>query len=124
MFQYLPLDQSPIEGFFIYYRPYSEHNPALFEKETLMGSELRRHIIRALRPNTQYSIKITCFNGAGESEDSNEVVKKTLGTFQQQLQGAPLTSDWLCFLACWKMLALSLLCADLKLAKVPLFSQV
>ncbi len=81
--QYLPLDQSPIEGYIVYYRPYSDTSAGAWSQETLMGGELREHTVRALRPNTQYSLRLTCFNTAGESPESNSVVMKTLSKYEQ-----------------------------------------
>ena len=75
--QYQLIDQSPIEGFFIYVKPYSSADG--YTKETLLGGDMRQYHINGLMPHTEYSIMIRSFNAAGESEDSNVVVMKTLG---------------------------------------------
>jgi hypothetical protein len=73
--QYMPVESAPIEGFYIYYKPYS--SPGEYKQHPLLGSTLRSHLITKLTPNTEYSIKMQCFNSAGQSEFSNAVVKPT-----------------------------------------------
>ena len=75
--QYLPIDQSPIEGFYVSYKPYDSLQD--FTKDPVIGNNMREHMISGLSPDSEYSIKIQAFNAAGESDFSNSVVKRTLG---------------------------------------------
>ena len=77
LFQYLPVDQAPIEGYVVYHKPYDAHD-AEYKERTVLGAATSNHLFTQLRPNTQYSIKMRCFNTAGRSDESNTVVKKTL----------------------------------------------
>ncbi|KAL5019658.1 hypothetical protein ScPMuIL_002550 [Solemya velum] len=75
--QYIPDESSPIEGVLIFYKPYG--SPEKFTKQRLYGPNLEKHVLQQLRSETEYSIKMQCFNSAGESGFSNTVVKRTLG---------------------------------------------
>lgn len=74
--QYLPVDPSPIEGFHIFYKPFDSAED--FENITLIGAGIRNHLLTDLKPDTEYTIKMQCFNTAGVSDFSNTVVKRTL----------------------------------------------
>ncbi|KAL8592957.1 hypothetical protein ACOMHN_050784 [Nucella lapillus] len=74
--QYLPTDSSPIDGFYIFYKPYASKED--YEKEVLRGASIRNHLLTGLDPDTEYSIKMKCFNSVGASDFSNMVVKRTL----------------------------------------------
>ena len=67
----------PIEGFYIYYKLYSF--PGHYQREQVIGSQFRYHVLRGLQPGAEYSLRMQCFNMAGEGEYSNTVVKRTLG---------------------------------------------
>ena len=67
-----PRGPAPIEGYFVYHKPY-EASDADYKKQTLLGPARSSHLLTELKPNTQYSIKMRCFNAAGHT-----VVKKTL----------------------------------------------
>lgn len=71
------LVSSPIEGFYIYYRPF--HSSELFQNVTLLQPSVRTHLLKNLQPGTEYLIKMQSFNGAGNSPFSNKVAKKTKG---------------------------------------------
>ena len=75
--QYLSVDQAPIEGYFVYHKPY-DASDSDYKKQTLLGATHSTHLLTELQANTQYSIKMRCFNAAGHSDESNTVVKKTL----------------------------------------------
>ncbi|XP_076438690.1 interference hedgehog-like isoform X2 [Babylonia areolata] len=74
--QYLPTDSSPIDGFYIFYKPYASKGD--YTKEVLRGASIRNHLLTGLVPDTEYSIKMKCFNSVGASDFSNMVVKRTL----------------------------------------------
>ena len=74
--QYLPVDTSSIDGFYIYYKPYESAEE--YKREKLLGSGIRNHVLTNLQADTEYSIKMKCFNMVGTSDYSNTVVKRTL----------------------------------------------
>ncbi|KAL8609809.1 hypothetical protein ACOMHN_052863 [Nucella lapillus] len=74
--QYIPVDGSSITGFYIHYKPYGSQQD--FRVETLLGAGIRNHLLTDLTADTEYSIKMQCFNTAGASDFSNIVVKRTL----------------------------------------------
>ncbi|XP_076458027.1 brother of CDO-like [Babylonia areolata] len=74
--QYIPVDGSSITGFYIFYKPYGSEED--FHVETLLGAGIRNHLLTDLKPDTEYSVKMQCFNSAGASDFSNMVVKRTL----------------------------------------------
>ena len=65
-----------IAGYVIYFKPFD--SPDDYDKREIQGHDLEDHIITNLQPNTQYAIKMQCFNDKGASLFSNTVVKKTL----------------------------------------------
>lgn len=71
------MSSTPIEGFFIYYKPY--HASDDFQNVTLLQASVRVHLLTNLLGGTEYLIKMQSFNDAGRSPFSNEVVKKTIG---------------------------------------------
>ncbi|XP_060071990.1 brother of CDO-like [Ylistrum balloti] len=75
--KYMPVKTSQIEGFFLYYKPFSSQNE--YESVQMMEPTARTYLLSPLQPNTEYSIKIQSFNAAGNSDFSNIVVKRTLG---------------------------------------------
>ncbi|XP_025100220.1 LOW QUALITY PROTEIN: cell adhesion molecule-related/down-regulated by oncogenes-like [Pomacea canaliculata] len=85
--QYLPVDPSPIEGFHIFYKPFDSAED--FENITLIGAGIRNHLLTDLKPDTEYTIKMQCFNTAGVSDFSNTVVKRTLPTEGQPPDNLP-----------------------------------
>ena len=77
-FQYLSITSSPIEGFFIFYKPYHpEEGP--FQNVTLLEPSVRAHLLTKLLPSTEYAIRMQSFNSAGKSVLSNQVVERTKG---------------------------------------------
>ena len=69
------MDLTSIDGFYIYHKPYGSKEE--FKMQTLEGSGIRNHLLTDLKPDTEYSIKMKCFNDAGASDYSNMVVKRT-----------------------------------------------
>ncbi|KAL3884863.1 hypothetical protein ACJMK2_024964 [Sinanodonta woodiana] len=82
MWQYKTSETSPVEGFFIYSKPY--HSSEEYKRLMLLGPNLRAHMLKNLTPDTEYSIKMQSFNTAGYSEFSNTVVRRTLGASGKQ----------------------------------------
>ncbi|XP_048246084.1 cell adhesion molecule-related/down-regulated by oncogenes-like [Haliotis rufescens] len=74
--QYILTESSPIEGFFIFYKPYDSKDQ--WKKITILETKVRGHVLGYLKPDTEYSIRMLCFNSAGNSDSSNTVVKRTL----------------------------------------------
>lgn len=75
--QYMPSGLMPVEGFYVYYKLYSF--PGNYQRETIIGSNLRYHILRGLQPGAEYSLRMQCFNMAGTGDYSNTVVRRTSG---------------------------------------------
>ena len=71
------MEETPIKGFYIFYKPFS--SPNSYQKKSLLERDARDYSLTGLQDNTEYSIKMQSFNQAGASEQSNEVVRKTLG---------------------------------------------
>ncbi|XP_053408068.1 cell adhesion molecule-related/down-regulated by oncogenes-like [Mercenaria mercenaria] len=70
---------TPIEGFYIYYKPFhAEKDP--FQNVTLLEPSVRSHLLTNLFPGTEYLIRMQSFNGVGDSPYSNEVVERTKGS--------------------------------------------
>lgn len=76
--QYISVTSSPIEGFFIFYKPYHPEE-APFQNVTLLEPSVRAHLLTKLLPSTEYAIKMQSFNSAGKSAFSNQVVEITKG---------------------------------------------
>ena len=74
--QYFPVDSTSIDGFYIFHKPYGSKEE--FTMQMLEGPGIRNHLLTDLRPDTEYSVKMKCFNTAGASDYSNMVVKRTL----------------------------------------------
>ncbi|XP_038145870.1 cell adhesion molecule-related/down-regulated by oncogenes isoform X2 [Cyprinodon tularosa] len=82
-------NNTPIQGFYIYYRPTDSDNDSDYKKEQVEGegSGLKTwHMIGHLQPETSYDIKMQCFNGGGESDYSNVMICETKA---RQSPGAP-----------------------------------
>ncbi|XP_062861345.1 cell adhesion molecule-related/down-regulated by oncogenes [Trichomycterus rosablanca] len=78
-------NNTPIQGFYIYYRPTDSDNDSDYKKDMVEGVK-RWHMIAQLQPETSYDIKMQCFNDAGESEYSNVMICETR---VRQPPGAP-----------------------------------
>ena len=78
-FQYETTDA--VDGFLILYKPFSGDDDSFddYQRHTVSDARLRRAKISGLLPDTSYSFRMQCYNGAGQSEMSNASVKKTLG---------------------------------------------
>ncbi|KAM9032406.1 brother of CDO isoform X1 [Sarcophilus harrisii] len=69
-------NNTPIHGFYIYYRPTDSDNDSDYKKDVVEGDRYW-HSISHLQPETSYDIKMQCFNEGGESEFSNVMICET-----------------------------------------------
>ncbi|XP_016059920.1 PREDICTED: cell adhesion molecule-related/down-regulated by oncogenes isoform X2 [Miniopterus natalensis] len=69
-------NNTPIQGFYIYYRPTDSDNDSDYKRDIVEGSK-QWHTIGHLQPETSYDIKMQCFNEGGESEFSNVMICET-----------------------------------------------
>ncbi|KAM8881874.1 brother of CDO isoform 2-T3 [Synchiropus picturatus] len=73
---YTPVNNTPIYGFYIYYRPTDSDNDSDYKKDVVDGDRYW-HSITDLQPETAYDIKMQSFNEKGESEFGNVVILET-----------------------------------------------
>ncbi|XP_052398441.1 brother of CDO [Carassius gibelio] len=73
---YTSVNNTPIYGFYIFYRPTDSDNDSDYKKDIVEGDRYW-HSITDLQPETAYDIKMQCFNGGGESEFGNVVIMET-----------------------------------------------
>ncbi|KAL4624724.1 brother of CDO [Arapaima gigas] len=74
---YTPVNNNtPIYGFYIFYRPTDSDNDNDYKKDVVEGDRYW-HSITDLQPETAYDIKMQCFNEGGESEFGNVVILET-----------------------------------------------
>uniref|UniRef100_A0A672PCC2 Cell adhesion molecule-related/down-regulated by oncogenes-like n=1 Tax=Sinocyclocheilus grahami TaxID=75366 RepID=A0A672PCC2_SINGR len=71
-------NNTPIQGFYIYYRPTDSDNDSDYKRDVVEGFKFW-HLIGQLQPETSYDIKMQCFNDGGESEYSNVMICETKG---------------------------------------------
>ncbi|XP_036894192.1 cell adhesion molecule-related/down-regulated by oncogenes isoform X2 [Sturnira hondurensis] len=69
-------NDTPIQGFYIYYRPTDSDNDSDYKRDIVEGSK-QWHMIGHLQPETSYDIKMQCFNEGGESDFSNVMICET-----------------------------------------------
>ncbi|XP_029428576.1 cell adhesion molecule-related/down-regulated by oncogenes isoform X3 [Rhinatrema bivittatum] len=69
-------NNTPIQGFYIYYRPTDSDNDGDYKRDIVEG-EKHWHLISHLQPETSYDIKMQCYNEDGESEYSNVMMCET-----------------------------------------------
>ncbi|XP_010626959.1 cell adhesion molecule-related/down-regulated by oncogenes isoform X1 [Fukomys damarensis] len=69
-------NNTPIQGFYIYYRPTDSDNDSDYKRDVVEGSK-QWHMIGHLQPETSYDIKMQCFNEGGESDFSNVMICET-----------------------------------------------
>ncbi|XP_030076555.1 cell adhesion molecule-related/down-regulated by oncogenes [Microcaecilia unicolor] len=69
-------NNTPIQGFYIYYRPTDSDNDSDYKRDIVKG-EKHWHLITHLQPETSYDIKMQCYNEDGESEYSNVMICET-----------------------------------------------
>ncbi|KAJ8266617.1 hypothetical protein GJAV_G00132530 [Gymnothorax javanicus] len=69
-------NNTPIQGFYIYYRPTDSDNDSDYKRDVVEGMK-QWHLIDQLQPETSYDIKMQCFNNGGESEYSNVMICET-----------------------------------------------
>ncbi|XP_051969788.1 brother of CDO-like [Xyrauchen texanus] len=73
---YTPVNNTPIYGFYIFYRPTDSDNDSDYKKDVVEGDRYW-HSITDLQPETAYDIKMQCYNEGGESEFGNVVILET-----------------------------------------------
>ncbi|XP_076146759.1 brother of CDO [Alosa pseudoharengus] len=73
---YAPVNNTPIYGFYIYYRPTDSDNDSDYKRDVVEGDRYW-HSITDLQPETAYDIKMQCYNEGGESEFGNVVILET-----------------------------------------------
>ncbi|KAK5600113.1 hypothetical protein CRENBAI_009057 [Crenichthys baileyi] len=78
-------NNTPIQGFYIYYRPTDSDNDSDYKRDLVEGVKTW-HMIGHLQPETSYDIKMQCFNGGGESDYSNVMICETRA---RQAPGSP-----------------------------------
>uniref|UniRef100_A0AAX7TMR7 Cell adhesion associated, oncogene regulated n=1 Tax=Astatotilapia calliptera TaxID=8154 RepID=A0AAX7TMR7_ASTCA len=78
-------NNTPIQGFYIYYRPTDSDNDSDYKRDVVEGIK-NWHMIGHLQPETSYDIKMQCFNDGGESEYSNVMICETRA---RQSPGSP-----------------------------------
>ncbi|KAM6933990.1 cell adhesion molecule-related/down-regulated by oncogenes [Xenentodon cancila] len=78
-------NNTPIQGFYIYYRPTDSDNDSDYKRDVVEGVK-NWHMIAHLQPETSYDIKMQCFNDGGESEYSNVMICETRA---RQSPGSP-----------------------------------
>uniref|UniRef100_A0A8C5ZDK3 BOC cell adhesion associated, onco regulated n=1 Tax=Marmota marmota marmota TaxID=9994 RepID=A0A8C5ZDK3_MARMA len=85
---YIPAsnNNTPIHGFYIYYRPTDSDNDSDYKKDMVEGDRYW-HSISHLQPETSYDIKMQCFNEGGESEFSNVMICETKARKSSGLPG-------------------------------------
>uniref|UniRef100_A0A3B3YYF0 Cell adhesion associated, oncogene regulated n=1 Tax=Poecilia mexicana TaxID=48701 RepID=A0A3B3YYF0_9TELE len=69
-------NNTPIQGFYIYYRPTDSDNDSDYKRDVVEGVKTW-HMIGHLQAETSYDIKMQCFNGGGESDYSNVMICET-----------------------------------------------
>lgn len=70
-------NNTPIQGFYIYYRPTDSDNDSDYKKDIVDGNKKQWHTIGRLQPETSYDIKMQCFNDGGQSDFSNVMICET-----------------------------------------------
>ncbi|KAM9224678.1 brother of CDO isoform 1-T2 [Dugong dugon] len=87
---YIPAsnNNTPIHGFYIYYRPTDSDNDSDYKKDMVEGDRYW-HSISHLQPETSYDIKMQCFNEGGESEFSNVMICETKARKSSGQPGRP-----------------------------------
>uniref|UniRef100_A0A8B9KJY2 BOC cell adhesion associated, onco regulated n=1 Tax=Astyanax mexicanus TaxID=7994 RepID=A0A8B9KJY2_ASTMX len=78
---YSPVNNTPIYGFYIYYRPTDSDNDSDYKRDVVDGDRYW-HAITGLQPETAYDIKMQCYNEGGVSEYGNVVILETKGRFK------------------------------------------
>ncbi|XP_078786123.1 cell adhesion molecule-related/down-regulated by oncogenes isoform X5 [Oryzias latipes] len=78
-------NNTPIQGFYIYYRPTDSDNDSDYKRDVVEGAK-NWHMIGHLQPETSYDIKMQCFNDGGQSEYSNVMICETRA---RQTPGSP-----------------------------------
>ncbi|KAM4016488.1 cell adhesion molecule-related/down-regulated by oncogenes isoform 3-T4 [Anomaloglossus baeobatrachus] len=75
---YIPANNNntPIQGFYIYYRPTDSDNDSDYKRDMVEGTK-KQHQISHLQPETSYDIKMQCFNERGASDYSNVMMCET-----------------------------------------------
>ncbi|XP_067166239.1 cell adhesion molecule-related/down-regulated by oncogenes [Apteryx mantelli] len=69
-------NNTPIQGFYIYYRPTDSDNDSDYKRDVVEGTK-QWHLISHLQPETSYDIKMQCYNEGGQSDYSNVMICET-----------------------------------------------
>ncbi|XP_077468235.1 cell adhesion molecule-related/down-regulated by oncogenes isoform X1 [Stigmatopora argus] len=69
-------NNTPIQGFYIYYRPTDSDNDSDYKHDVVEGLK-DWHMIGHLQAETSYDIKMQCFNDGGKSDYSNVMICET-----------------------------------------------
>ncbi|KAM9320406.1 brother of CDO [Gastrophryne carolinensis] len=87
---YIPAsnNNTPIHGFYIYYRPTDSDNDSDYKRDVVEGDRYW-HSISHLQPETSYDIKMQCYNEGGESEFSNVMICETRARKSSSQPGRP-----------------------------------
>ncbi|KAK6299627.1 hypothetical protein J4Q44_G00296600 [Coregonus suidteri] len=80
---YTAVNNTPVYGFYIFYRPTDSDNDSDYKKDVVEGDRYW-HSITDLQPETAYDIKMQCFNEGGESEFGNVVILETKARLNQR----------------------------------------
>ncbi|XP_072306937.1 brother of CDO [Eucyclogobius newberryi] len=86
---YTPVNNTPIYGFYIHYRPTDSDNDSDYKKDVVEGDRYW-HSITDLQPETSYDIKMQSFNEKGESEFGNVVIMETKAAIHNAPSTTPL----------------------------------
>lgn len=89
---YTPVNNTPIYGFYIYYRPTDSDNDSDYKKDVVEGDKYW-HSITNLQPETAYDIKMQSFNEKGESEFGNVVILETKARLNNPRSPVPEPSE-------------------------------
>ncbi|XP_072254530.1 brother of CDO [Pyxicephalus adspersus] len=81
-------NNTPIHGFYIYYRPTDSDNDSDYKKDVVEGDRYW-HSISHLQPETSYDIKMRCYNEGGESDFSNVMICETKARKSSSQPGRP-----------------------------------
>ncbi|XP_014037009.1 brother of CDO isoform X2 [Salmo salar] len=80
---YTAVNNTPVYGFYIFYRPTDSDNDSDYKKDVVEGDRYW-HSITDLQPETAYDIKMQSFNEGGESEFGNVVILETKARLNQR----------------------------------------
>ena len=89
------MDQWAIEGFYIYYGPFSDKQQIDYDRQMVLGSSVRHAVLSHLDDDVAYSVRMQSYTAAGTlSQFSNTVVKHTRRTYVQPAASNPPPTMW------------------------------